>query len=116
MHLHFVTTEEGAKPICKDMEMLKFGKITKVVLTHKMLQHCLSLVGIRNEGWFDPWSLLTAFRRKAAAMGVHYLHGEVTGVGVSEERVNSVQVCNLSLNCRWSLTNQIFAVHKLLVV
>ena len=31
MHLHFVTTEEGAKPICKDMEMLKFGKITMVV-------------------------------------------------------------------------------------
>ena len=26
-------------------------------------------------------------------MGVHYLHGEVTGVGVGEERVNSVQVC-----------------------
>ena len=30
-------------------------------------------------------------------MGVHYLHGEVTGIGVGEEKVNSVQVCNLSL-------------------
>ena len=80
------------------IEMLKLAKITKIVLTHKMLQHLyLPLVGIRNEGWFDPWSLLTAFRRKAVAMGVHYLHGEVTGVGVSEEKVNSVQVCNLSL-------------------
>ena len=77
------------------MEVLKLAKITKFVFTHKM--SCLSLVGIRNEGWFDPWSLLNAFRRKAVAMGVHYLHGEVTGVGVSEERVNSVQVCNLTL-------------------
>ncbi len=48
---------------------------------------------MRNEGWFDPWSLLLAFRRKAVAMGVTYLHGEVVGVGVDGERVTGVEVC-----------------------
>lgn len=85
-------TEEGAKSICKDIEVLKLVKNQKGY-THKILYNYF-LAGIRNEGWFDPWSLLTAFRQKAVAMGVHYLHGEVTGVGVGEERVNSVQVCN----------------------
>lgn len=35
--------------------------------------------GLENEGWFDPWSLLNAFRRKAISMGVIPCHGEVTG-------------------------------------
>lgn len=55
----------------------------------------LPLTGVRNEGWFDPWLLLTAFKQKAVAMGVRYLHGEVTGIGVSRDMVNSVQVGKL---------------------
>ena len=50
---------------------------------------------MRNEGWFDPWLLLTAFKQKAVAMEVRYLHGEVTGIGVSGDMVNSVQVGKL---------------------
>ncbi|NXL87611.1 FXRD1 protein, partial [Alectura lathami] len=33
--------------------------------------------GLENEGWFDPWSLLNAFRRKAMSLGVHSCIGEV---------------------------------------
>uniref|UniRef100_A0A8B9TBA7 FAD-dependent oxidoreductase domain-containing protein 1 n=1 Tax=Anas platyrhynchos TaxID=8839 RepID=A0A8B9TBA7_ANAPL len=32
--------------------------------------------GLENEGWFDPWSLLTAFRRKAMSLGVLSCIGE----------------------------------------
>ncbi|XP_057677902.1 FAD-dependent oxidoreductase domain-containing protein 1 [Corythoichthys intestinalis] len=39
----------------------------------------LASYGLENEGWFDPWSLLNAFRRKAISMGVIQCHGEVTG-------------------------------------
>ncbi|RXN18877.1 FAD-dependent oxidoreductase domain-containing 1 [Labeo rohita] len=39
----------------------------------------LASLGLENEGWFDPWSLLTALRRKAVSMGVHQCFGEVTG-------------------------------------
>ncbi|KAL0994617.1 hypothetical protein UPYG_G00124930 [Umbra pygmaea] len=35
--------------------------------------------GLENEGWFDPWTLLNAFRRKAISMGVYQCFGEVTG-------------------------------------
>ncbi|KAL4660649.1 FAD-dependent oxidoreductase domain-containing protein 1 [Arapaima gigas] len=39
----------------------------------------LASYGLENEGWFDPWSLLNAFRRKALSMGVYQCFGEVTG-------------------------------------
>ncbi|NXX41103.1 FXRD1 protein, partial [Tricholaema leucomelas] len=35
--------------------------------------------GLEDEGWFDPWTLLNAFRRKATALGVHSCSGEVRG-------------------------------------
>lgn len=39
----------------------------------------LASYGLENEGWFDPWTLLNAFRRKAISMGVYQCFGEVTG-------------------------------------
>ncbi|NXA06675.1 FXRD1 protein, partial [Sapayoa aenigma] len=44
--------------------------------------------GLEDEGWFDPWTLLNAFRRKATSLGVYSCSGEVRGeeraVGHSE--------------------------------
>ncbi|AWO99705.1 putative FAD-dependent oxidoreductase domain-containing protein 1 [Scophthalmus maximus] len=37
----------------------------------------LASYGLENEGWFDPWTLLNAFRRKAMSMGVIQSCGEV---------------------------------------
>ncbi|KAK9510559.1 hypothetical protein O3M35_005310 [Rhynocoris fuscipes] len=34
--------------------------------------------GLENEGWFDPWSLLQAFKRKALYLGVDHVVGEIT--------------------------------------
>uniref|UniRef100_A0AAV2J625 FAD-dependent oxidoreductase domain-containing protein 1 n=1 Tax=Knipowitschia caucasica TaxID=637954 RepID=A0AAV2J625_KNICA len=39
----------------------------------------LASYGLENEGWFDPWTLLSAFRRKAISLGVIPCSGEVTG-------------------------------------
>ncbi|KAM4620176.1 FAD-dependent oxidoreductase domain-containing protein 1 [Polymixia lowei] len=39
----------------------------------------LASYGLENEGWFDPWTLLNAFRKKAISMGVIQCFGEVTG-------------------------------------
>ncbi|NWV19155.1 FXRD1 protein, partial [Origma solitaria] len=33
--------------------------------------------GLEDEGWFDPWTLLNAFRRKAISLGVQSCSGEV---------------------------------------
>ncbi|NXE97541.1 FXRD1 protein, partial [Menura novaehollandiae] len=40
--------------------------------------------GLEDEGWFDPWTLLNAFRRKATSMGVRSCSGEVRGEGVRD--------------------------------
>ncbi|KFU85515.1 FAD-dependent oxidoreductase domain-containing protein 1, partial [Chaetura pelagica] len=41
--------------------------------------------GLENEGWFDPWTLLNAFRRKALSLGVYSCSGEVRGFVTSAE-------------------------------
>lgn len=41
--------------------------------------------GAENEGWFDPWALLRAFRRKAASLGAKYVDGEVIGFEFHQE-------------------------------
>ncbi|XP_064649513.1 FAD-dependent oxidoreductase domain-containing protein 1-like isoform X2 [Lineus longissimus] len=46
--------------------------------------------GIENEGWFDPWCLLTSFKRKAQSLGVKYIQGEVTGFEFLSDREHVV--------------------------
>ncbi|XP_070621230.1 FAD-dependent oxidoreductase domain-containing protein 1 [Erythrolamprus reginae] len=38
----------------------------------------LASYGLENEGWFDPWTLLNAFKRKAISLGTIQYKGEVT--------------------------------------
>jgi len=47
-------------------------------------------LGLSGEGWFDGYSLLQAFRRKAQSLGVRYLAREVTGFARAGSRVTSV--------------------------
>ncbi len=47
-------------------------------------------LGIRNEGWLDPYSLLQAFRKKAVDQGVTYLADRVTKVSTAGGRVQEV--------------------------
>lgn len=47
-------------------------------------------VGGSGEGWLDPFALLQAFRRKARALGVHYVQDEVCDIELSGTRVNAV--------------------------
>ncbi|XP_069080612.1 FAD-dependent oxidoreductase domain-containing protein 1 isoform X2 [Pleurodeles waltl] len=47
----------------------------------------LASYGLENEGWFDPWTLLNAFRQKALSMGVWQCHGEVTGFGIANQEM-----------------------------
>eukprot|EP00965_Chrysotila_dentata_P058815 1951429-Pleurochrysis_carterae.AAC.1 len=49
----------------------------------------LGSLGEANEGWFDPWALLTAMRAKSAAMGVAYIKGAVEAMTVCDEGTRS---------------------------
>lgn len=44
--------------------------------------------GLENEGWFDPYSLLFAFKNKAVNLGVNYVSGEVTKFLVPKNDLN----------------------------
>ncbi len=48
--------------------------------------------GVSGEGWFDGWAVLQAFRRKARALGVEYLHGEVARYLVEDGRLTGVEL------------------------
>eukprot|EP00117_Sycon_ciliatum_P032857 scpid56148/ scgid25401/ FAD-dependent oxidoreductase domain-containing protein 1 len=52
----------------------------------------LGCYGFKNEGWVDPWSLLRAFRAKAASSGVRFLTGTVTSVQCDGTAVTGVGV------------------------
>nr|XP_040036624.1 FAD-dependent oxidoreductase domain-containing protein 1 [Gasterosteus aculeatus aculeatus] len=47
----------------------------------------LASYGLQNEGWFDPWTLLNAFRRKAISMGAIQCCGEVTDFKYTTKRI-----------------------------
>ncbi len=58
--------------------------------------------GTAGEGWFDPYALLQAFRRKAVALGATYLADEVIGVARRHGRVIGVELAEGGrVNCGW---------------
>ena len=46
--------------------------------------------GLEDEGWFDPWSLLTALRSKAIHLGAEYVRGEVVGFRYTNREVKEL--------------------------
>ncbi|HUT49318.1 MAG TPA: FAD-binding oxidoreductase [Alphaproteobacteria bacterium] len=51
-------------------------------------------LGLSGEGWFDPASLLHAFRRKARSLGALYLRDEVTGIERTGGRVAALTMAS----------------------
>ncbi len=47
-------------------------------------------LGVRGEGWLDPFSLLQAFRAKAKTQGVVFIQDQVVGLEVRRNRVRRV--------------------------
>jgi len=51
-------------------------------------------LGLADEGWFDAYALLQAFRRRARSLGVTELVGEVTGIDVDGDRAAAVRLAD----------------------
>ncbi|MDH3232066.1 MAG: FAD-binding oxidoreductase [Alphaproteobacteria bacterium] len=51
-------------------------------------------LGLSGEGWFDPASLLHAFRRKARSLGAAFLRDEVTGIERAGGRVTALALAS----------------------
>lgn len=91
----FLATEQGV-PILKENHTLQTSLGAKVKYCEpeeiadmypwlNVEDVAAGCVGTENEGWFDPWSLLNCFRKKASSIGVEYILGEVVDVGVDSE-------------------------------
>ena len=48
--------------------------------------------GYQNEGWIDPMSLLNALKRKARALGVHYINDEVVDLLQAKTALEGVRL------------------------
>ena len=51
-------------------------------------------LGLRGEGWFDGYLLLTAFVRKARSQGVRFLRGEVSELQLRDRRVATAMLAD----------------------
>ncbi len=54
----------------------------------------LGSLGLTGEGWFDGYSLLQAFRRKARSLGARYVAAEATGFVAAGERIAAVELAD----------------------
>lgn len=50
--------------------------------------------GERNEGWLDPWSLMSLLRREALARGANWHHGEIVAIEVEAGKVSAVRLAD----------------------
>lgn len=58
-------------------------------------------LGRSNEGWFDPWSLMSALKRKSIDLGVKFIQGNVTKLNLKAETIDSVEYLQDSVpECR----------------
>jgi len=48
--------------------------------------------GGKREGWIDPYALLQAFKKKARALGAHYVHDEVVAIHREGNRVVAAEL------------------------
>ncbi|KAJ6656065.1 hypothetical protein lerEdw1_004471 [Lerista edwardsae] len=83
----FLASEEGAAILEENVQVQRTEGAKISLLSPAQLKRkypwlntdgvALASCGLENEGWFDPWLLLNAFRKKALSMGVYQSNGEV---------------------------------------
>ena len=90
-YLFLAEDEPGGRVLLRNHEIQKRHGITDVIAldAHQLKERFSWLnvegvtcgtLGLRNEGWFDPYSLLQAFKRKARSLGVTYIADEVVAM------------------------------------
>ncbi|CAG2114262.1 unnamed protein product, partial [Medioppia subpectinata] len=87
-------TELGAQ-----IELLSPAKVNSMFPWVNTDEIVLAAYGVRNEGWFDPWALLMAFKAKAQSLGANYMNGEVIGFNLKntaqrDSDGHNIQTCN----------------------
>ncbi|MBL8908534.1 MAG: FAD-binding oxidoreductase [Rhizobiales bacterium] len=92
---HRIQTANGADNILLDAKGLK--ETFPWMETDGLVLGCFGRSG---EGWLDPYSLMTLLRKGAVALGATVIAGEVSGISIAGERVESVTLATgESISC-----------------
>lgn len=100
----FLATEKGRALLQKNVDLQRTHQVEVNFLEPPELKArfpwlnvedlAAGALGMRGEGWIDPYSLLMALRRKAESLGVHYVKDEVVALHHDASRVLSVEVAS----------------------
>ncbi|XP_031838059.1 FAD-dependent oxidoreductase domain-containing protein 1 [Nomia melanderi] len=84
-----LASEKGAETLQQNSKLQNFLGANNIILNESRLKSmfpwlntdgvALGCLGLQKEGWFDPWSLLCAFKKKALYLGVEYAYAEAIG-------------------------------------
>nr|XP_033337638.1 FAD-dependent oxidoreductase domain-containing protein 1 [Megalopta genalis] len=95
-----LSSEKGADTLMNNSKLQNFLGANNILMSPTKLKDmfpwidiegvALGCLGLEKEGWFDPWSLLCAFKRKAIYQGVQYVCAEAMGFEYKEECDKSV--------------------------
>lgn len=85
----FLASEAGAETLTANSKLQNSIGAKNIILNPEKLKQnfpwintegvALGCYGLENEGWFDPWALLSGLRRKAIHLGAEYVAAEATG-------------------------------------
>ncbi|XP_068241917.1 FAD-dependent oxidoreductase domain-containing protein 1-like [Palaemon carinicauda] len=92
---------EIQKDVGAKVEFMSAGRLKKRFPWINTEGIAAGVMGLENEGWFDPWSFLSCLRRKAVSLGTEFVNGKVTGLGsnilddIVTEGIGNVSIRNI---------------------
>lgn len=98
----YLASQAGADVLRENHAMQKAHAVDVALLTPDELKArfpwistegiALASLGLSGEGWYDGYSLLQAFRRKAVSQGVRYVQAQATGLRRDGRGLTGVQL------------------------
>uniref|UniRef100_A0A1B0DQU4 FAD-dependent oxidoreductase domain-containing protein 1 n=1 Tax=Phlebotomus papatasi TaxID=29031 RepID=A0A1B0DQU4_PHLPP len=86
-----LASEEGAETLDRNSRLQNELGARNEILTPEKLKRkfpwlnvdgiALGCHGLEREGWFDPWCLMSGFKRRAQEYGAQYVTADITGFG-----------------------------------
>lgn len=89
-----LASKDGAEILSQNSKLQNFLGAKNILLSATKLKDMfpwmntedieLACLGLEKEGWFDPWALLCAFKKKAMVLGANYVTAEAQGFTYKE--------------------------------
>lgn len=88
--VHLRATHAVQKGCGSDVTLLQAAELAQRYPWLNTSDLSLGSLGLSGEGWFDGYTLLTAFARKAKAQGASFVHATVSGLTTLGKRISEV--------------------------